>query len=351
MKNALTSVALSALGILISLGLLEIGVRIFAPSDSPHGPEWSDRPLFYYRADGAPQMQGPPYAVPKPPSTFRIAVIGDSFSFGPYMQYTDTFSSKLQAMLNLNNSPLRAEVINYGVPAYSTAHEIEVAQRALAEGADLIVLQITLNDPEYKTTRPNGLSENMLDQFGPLKLEGKLGALARRWHTLKFALERMHNARTREAYVQYFNHLFDNPRTLYPFTNALRDILGSAFKARKPIVSVVFPLFGLPLDDKYPFYKIHDRLKKFMDHYKVPYLDVSHIYDGIPLERLQVIPGADRHPNEIAHRMAAEKIYLFLEERKLIPQELVIHEKFATRLGIAPQRPWEASASQASPVQ
>jgi hypothetical protein len=59
----------------------------------------------------------------------------------------------------------------------------------------------------------------------------------------------------------------------------------------------------------------------------------------------------DRHPNEIAHRMAAEQIYLFLEKRKLIPQELVIQEKFATRLGIWPQRPWEPPPQVASKTQ
>jgi hypothetical protein len=281
--------------------------------------------------------------VPKPPSTFRIAVIGDSFSFGPYMQYSDTFAYKLQTMLNLNQSPLKAEVINYGVPAYSTTHEVEVATRALQEGADLILLQVTLNDPERKLERPDGISENMFDQFGPLKLEGAVGAVAARWRTLKFALERMHNARTRQAYVQYFNRLFENPDTLYPFTNAVRSIIGQSRAARTPVVAVVFPLFGLPLDDKYPFYPLHKRMKDFMARYKVPHLDVSRIYDGIPLERLQVIPGVDRHPNEIAHRMAAESIYLFLEREKLIPQELIITEKFATRLGINPQRPWTTS--------
>jgi hypothetical protein len=285
-------------------------------------------------------MQGASYKVPKPPSTFRIAVVGDSFSFAPFMQFTDTFAAKLEGMLNLNNSMLKAEVINYGVPAYSSTHEIEVAKQALAEGADLLLLQITLNDPELKTERPTGLAENLIDQFGPLKLEGRIGWIARRWKTLRFALERIHNSRTRDAYVRYFNNLFENPRTLYPFTNALRDMIGAARRAQKPIVAVVFPLFGLPLDAQYPFYHLHEKMRRFMNETQVPYLDVSSIYDGIPLERLQVIPGVDRHPNEIAHRMAAESIYLWLESQQLLPSELLISQKFATRLGVTPQRAW-----------
>jgi hypothetical protein len=72
----------------------------------------------------------------------------------------------------------------------------------------------------------------------------------------------------------------------------------------------------------------------------VPVIDLSPLYIGIPLERLQVIPGVDRHPNEIAHRMAAERIYLWLEELKLLPQQALIVDKFATRLGVDEQRRW-----------
>jgi hypothetical protein len=94
------------------------------------------------------------------------------------------------------------------------------------------------------------------------------------------------------------------------------------------------------MDEHYPFYKIHTKVADLMKSLDVPLLDVSEIYKGIPLEHLQVIPGVDRHPNEIAHRMAAEKIYLWLEQQSLIPEEFVIKEKFATRLGIRDQRPW-----------
>jgi hypothetical protein len=78
-----------------------------------------------------------------------------------------------------------------------------------------------------------------------------------------------------------------------------------------------------------------------MQQLGVPVLDLSAMYQGIPLERLQVIPGVDRHPNEIAHRMAAEKIYLWLESQEMIPEQHKIKDKFATRLGTDPQRPWQ----------
>lgn len=340
-KSVLLQITAPLIGTLLALTLLEVFVRLFVPQKTERSPAWSDRPIFYFRAPGAPTMQGYPYSQQKSEGTFRIAVIGDSFSFAPYMQFTDTFASKLESMLRVSGTNRKLEVINYGVPAYSTSHEVGVTKRAISEGADLILLQITLNDPEVKHHRPTGITENMQDRFGPLKLTGGTKWLAERWRTLGFVLNRLHNSGTHRAYVDYFKDLFSNPDSWNPFSSSMTELVNLAKESNTPIVSVVFPLFGIPLDERYPFYEIHAKVGQLMTSLSVPVLDISKIYQGIPLEHLQVIPGVDRHPNEIAHRMAAEKIYLWLEERRLIPGEFLIKEKFATRLGIRDQRPWD----------
>lgn len=327
-------------GIVIALAIVEGAVRLLGRSSSQPTTRWDDRPLFYVRSSGAPTMQDYPYQVPKPASLFRVAAIGDSFTFAPYMQFTDTYVKKLETLLNISDGTRTAEVINYGVPAYSTSHEVAVTAKAISDGADLILLQITLNDPEIKRHTPMGIRENMDDRFGPLALTGRLGTLASHWKTLQFALTRIHNSRTHKAYISYFNDLFENPRTWNPFVESMKKLVETARSNNKPIVSVVFPLFGIQMDDQYPFYAIHTKVADLMKSLSVPSIDLSEMYKGIPLERLQVIPGVDRHPNEIAHRMAAEKIYLWLEEQDLIPERYRIKEKFATRLGIDQQREW-----------
>lgn len=345
MKKVAASIMLAILGTLTSLAALELAVRLLLPTPRGAGPGWDDRPLFYFRAPQAPSMQDFPYEVPKSDGVFRIAAIGDSFTFAPYMQFTDTYVKKLEEMLNLRDGLRSKQVINYGVPAYSTSHEVPVAERALAEGADVILLQITLNDPEVKHHTPQGLRERMEDRFGPLSLTGTLGALQKHWKTFAFIATRLHNTRTHNEYVNYFNDLFENPRSWKPFVESMTRLVSSVQGAKKPLVAVVFPLFGIPMDDAYPFHAIHNKVRDLMQGLGVPVLDLSPMYKGIPLERLQVIPGIDRHPNEIAHRMAAEKIYLWLEEQRLIPAEAIISEKFATRLGIDAQRPWMPSNS------
>lgn len=340
MKKALSAILISFTGTALALLILELAVRVLLPKPGTMGPGWDDRPLFYFRAAGMPGMQDFAYSVPKPQGTFRIAAIGDSFTFAPYMQFTDTYVKKLETMLNLRDGGRSTQVVNYGVPAYSTSHEVPVAQKALSEGADVILLQITLNDPEVKHHTPQGIRENMDDRFGPLKLTGIMEWLRAHWKTFGFVASRLHNTKTHKEYIRYFTDLFENPRSWNPFTESMKRLVGSVREANKPIVAVVFPLFGLPMDDSYPFHAIHEKVRNLMHQLGVPVLDLSPMYRGIPLERLQVIPGVDRHPNEIAHRMAAEKIYLWMEEQKLLPEYALISDKFATRLGVDPQRTW-----------
>jgi hypothetical protein len=340
LKNISISLLVTLIGTAASLLALEVAVRLLGLTKTKSSPGWDDRPLFYFRSPDMPSMQDYPYPVPKPLGTFRIAAIGDSFTFAPYMQFTDTYVKKLESMLNLKDGTRINQVINYGVPAYSTSHEVAATKKAIDEGADLVLLQITLNDPEIKRHTPQGIRENMDDRFGPLVLSGFSKWLASYWKTYHFVLTRFHNTQTHQAYSNYFLDLFENPRTWNPFVESMRSLVSTAKGAGRPIAAVVFPLFGLPMDQNYPFNPIHEKVLKLMRELEVPALDLSPIYQGIPLERLQVIPGVDRHPNEIAHRMAAEKIYLWLEEDKMLPTAALINDKFATRLGIDAQRPW-----------
>ncbi len=108
-------------------------------------------------------------------------------------------------------------------------------------------------------------------------------------------------------------------------------------EAKVPLVAFIFPLFGLPLDDEYPFWGIHNKVSEAMKELSIPHEDLQSIYAGIPLERLQVIPDGDRHPNEIAHRMAAEEMYRWLAEHKYLPEQLLIKLRYKSRHGIAHQ--------------
>lgn len=91
---------------------------------------------------------------------YKIAVIGDSHTYSTNVKnIEDTFPYHLEEHLNKNIGQRRVKVLNFGVPGYNTAQELEVLQsRALVFQPKLVILQYHLNDthvcnyiqPEYK---------------------------------------------------------------------------------------------------------------------------------------------------------------------------------------------------------
>lgn len=328
LKATLIALALSIFGLLFALILLEVGFRIFyfVAGQPKH---WVDRPASYLMPEKSSTLQDRPYDPKKPKNTFRIAVVGDSFSFGPYLQFDDTFPKRLERWLNLNEKQPHVEVINYGVPRYSTTHEVDMVKRAISEQADLILLQITLNDPEVKPYRPTALLADATT--GQLNLEK---SWIHHLRSVQFILTRLYNWRSAREYRDYFFKLFRSKSAYGSFNSALKSIKQSSDSANVPVVAVVFPLFGLMVDQKYPFFKLHKTVRKCLKKLSIPALDLVENYRDIPIERLQVLPGVDRHPNEIGHRIAAEGILKWMRDENLVPAEILPQHQFPSRIGV-----------------
>ncbi len=319
---------LSLFGLFVALVFLEIAIRMLN-LDRASLPTWEDRPSKYYHHEQAPDLRDWTHLEQKPDGVFRIAVVGDSFSFAPYMQANDTFAKKLEYLLNLNDQTQKVEVINYGVPRFSTSHEILSVKQAITAGADLILLQITLNDPEIKPYTPNALIAD--DRFGQIAPKGWV---YQHWKTLSFIVKRLGNLSSAQKYRDYFFDLWNSKDTFGQFKDSLRSIVRISRKNKVPIVSVVFPLFGFPNDDSYPFHPIHQIIANELSSKKVPALDLFSEYKNIPLDRLVVLPARDRHPNEIAHRIAAEAIYEWLIQNKMVPANFEVKNSTPNRIGI-----------------
>jgi hypothetical protein len=110
----------------------------------------------------------------KPPGTWRVAVIGDSVAYGLGVTAEQTFSALLEGRLNAGGlsqfsatmaarrcpengtvpfaharDASRAEVLNFGVPAYSTFQEYTLLKRqVLAYAPDLVIMVFSSDDTE-----------------------------------------------------------------------------------------------------------------------------------------------------------------------------------------------------------
>jgi hypothetical protein len=99
--------------------------------------------------------------VSKPPGTFRILVLGDSFVEAEQVREHERFIRQLEAILNASGGPTRYEVIDGGCGGWGTAQELlYLREQGLAYQPDLILLAFFVG---------NDLGDNSIE----LTLDGK----------------------------------------------------------------------------------------------------------------------------------------------------------------------------------
>lgn len=88
-----------------------------------------------------------------------------------------------------------------------------------------------------------------------------------------------------------------------------------AVESRGGKLSVVTFPFLHALGSEYPYRKVHEQLDTFWREERIPHLDLLSAYVGHSPQEL-VVNAHDAHPNELAHRLAAEALerFLFLHE-------------------------------------
>ena len=336
MKELLKNILLSVLSLFVFFLFLELCFRGIESLQKKQE-VWKDRPLFYYTPSDSASLRSIQENKDLPKDTFKILVIGDSFSFAPYMQFDDTFSKRLERMLNLEGKR-KVIVTNLGVPGYSTSHEaIDLKNYLKTNKVDYVLWQITLNDPERKILKPSGMSV-LVNQYSTFDSDSWQNPFLKKFHILGFIAARIHNYLVAEEYKNYYLKLYSDEIGMNFFFKSMNKIKAICAKHNLPVSSVIFPLFGYSLDSKYPFLQIHELIKNKLSELNIPVLDLFNSFKGASAERLTVLPGEDFHPNEIAHRIAAEEIYSWWVREKFIPEDIIAKSIFAERTQVKLER-------------
>lgn len=101
-------------------------------------------------------FRGEEIAIPKPPGKFRIAILGGSTTYGEFIEdNADTFPAQLQAVLRDEFGYHQVEVINAGVPGYTSWESVgNLAFRLLDHQPDLIIPYEGVNDVHARLVHP-----------------------------------------------------------------------------------------------------------------------------------------------------------------------------------------------------
>jgi hypothetical protein len=108
-------------------------------------------------------------SIAKPDNTFRIIVLGDSYVEGLQVAREQTFTHKLETLLNNSGRKKRYEVINMGVGGYGTTQELLLLKdRGLEFEPDLVILSLlTGNDIRNNSIFLDQSTKNWKKAFRP----------------------------------------------------------------------------------------------------------------------------------------------------------------------------------------
>jgi lysophospholipase L1-like esterase len=265
-------------------------------------------------------FRGPEFRPEKADGVFRIAFLGDSFTFGEGVRFGDTYPRQVETLLA--SAGKKVEALNFGVGGFNTRQEAALLHALVQQSSpDLLVLGYTMNDAEPELFYYDKASKRYRRRPRQDKVhEG--GATPTPPDNPVFAL------RLPRLIWQYFasreqtNNTIAWYRSLYAESNsdwmqtrdALADIGKYCTAQNIPCAAVLFPVL-YRLND-YPLRDEHERIKQVLQDDGFLVVDLLPVLAGYDAESLRVHP-TDHHPNEIVHRLAAQALVERLAQQGL----------------------------------
>lgn len=97
-------------------------------------------------------LRGPEVSLPRPPGTYRVLAVGDSCTFGSGAGQADTWPAQLQKQLSAARPDLHVEVINAGVPGFSSYQALRYLEtEGFGLEPDAVVFTSAVNDASPAT--------------------------------------------------------------------------------------------------------------------------------------------------------------------------------------------------------
>jgi len=225
------------------------------------------------------------YTVEKPNDTFRIVVMGDSFTYGLFVGDGETYSDKPEALLNNKtkcSTPKRFEVLNFGVPGYDAEMSAyRYRYRAEKYQPDLVLWYLIENDFNESASFGQSL-----------------------WQDIKMMLAR--EGIPYDKFAQETSEILSSDTTLAFGDKAIPEHQAEKIGAWVSTMSVPAVIFS----DK----ELPEKYQTIIDRAVSENARVTHMPNLTYTRAL-----ADGHPSPDSHRQIADEMFGHLMKHLLVP--------------------------------
>lgn len=242
------------------------------------------------------------YSLEKPENTYRIMVLGDSFTLGWGVPIEDVYSEVLEKILNENIKGKKFEVINTALGNYNTQMEFEMLkEKGIKFKPDMIIVGFYPNDPELTV------------KFNPSSIST---IIKRNSYAYAFFWDRITNIKTKlkvgkkaGGYTGYVHELY---KIGFEGRNIMENSLNGILDLSKRnnvgvVVVVVLPQFFGDLKN-YEFKEVYPVVSDITSKKNIITIDMLPYFQSYEVKDV-VISFEDAHPNKIGHSIIAKAIY------------------------------------------
>jgi lysophospholipase L1-like esterase len=227
---------------------------------------------------------------------YRVAVLGDSLTFGWGVAKEDSFEALIEQRWNQQRP---VELINFGHGNYNTEQQVSLfRKKGLKYRPDKVVVFYFINDAEVTPVR---------SKWTPL---ARLRSVTFLWSRVRGLLSRSDSTATFQSF--YADLYRDDQPGFIALQQAFIELRDLCRREGIELQVVLLP----ELHDlvNYPFAGEYAKVSRFLADNGIAALDLTPAFAGYEdAQSLWVAPD-DAHPNELAHQMIADYAFDFIAD-------------------------------------
>jgi len=242
----------------------------------------------------------------------RIVAMGDSVTFGLGVPLENTYSKKLELALNQEAPAGESfQVMNFGVSGYSTDSELELFKlKARLFKPDVVVVGYVMNDPIHTSLLAKAAVATM-------KKDSDFGKLAKKSQLLAWMKMNWMKATTGLNSMSIYEPFYAIEGERWAsVVESMKSFKRLSEEDGFQLVVVVFPMLYDFQD--YPFERYHRQVLRLLNELDIDHIDLLTPYRRFDAQEFRVLENDAWHPNELGHKIAADKLQSYLEEAGLL---------------------------------